>query len=82
MRIPLERLIDGVVRALTEHVMPQVPDRFARGQLWSVVDILNNLRERIDWKAALLEDETRSAVGVLATMTAPNRHPRERGEPC
>ena len=70
MRIPLDRLIDGAVQALTEHVAPQVPDRCARGQRWSVIDILNNLRERIDWKTGPLEDETRSATAVLAVVTA------------
>ena len=69
MRIPLDRLIDGMVQALTTHVLPSVSDRFARGQVWSVVDLLNNLRERIDWKAALLDDETRSAEAVLAEIT-------------
>jgi hypothetical protein len=68
MRIPLERLIDGAVQALTEHVAPQVPDRFARGQLWSVIDILNNLRERIDWKSAPLDEEARAAADVLADL--------------
>ena len=70
MRIPLDRLLDGALHALTNNVMPHVPDRFARGQLWSVVDILNNLRERIDWKAGPLEDETTSAVSVLHAVTA------------
>ena len=40
MTIPLEALIDGAVRTLTEAVLPDVTSRFARGQLFAVVDVL------------------------------------------
>lgn len=68
MRLPLDRLIDGSIQALTRHVAPAVSDRFARGQLWSVVDILNNLRERIDWKVEPLQSETDAAATALETV--------------
>lgn len=70
MRIPLDRMVDGLVHALTQQVVPHVSDRYARGQLWSVVDVLANLRDRIDWRAAPLEDEIASAVATLEQLGA------------
>lgn len=70
MRIPLDRMVDGLVQALTKQVAPHVGDRYARGQLWSVVDVLANLRDRIDWNPTALEDETRSAVDALEQIAA------------
>jgi len=53
MTIPVETLIDGLARTLTDAVLPDVTSRFARGQLFAVVDVLRNLRDRLEVKAAL-----------------------------
>jgi hypothetical protein len=66
MRVPVETLIDGLVRTLTEAVLPDVTTRFARGQLYAVVDVLRNLRDRIEVRAALAEAESASAAEALA----------------
>ena len=66
MRIPVETLIDGVVRTLVEAVLPDVPTRFARGQLYAAIDVLRNLRDRVEVRAALLAEEAASAEGALA----------------
>jgi len=68
--IPVETLIDGLVRTLTEAVLPGVTDRFARGQLFTVVDVLQNLRDRLEVKAALLEAEAASAATALGRACA------------
>ena len=65
MTIPVETLIDGLVRTLTEAVLPDVTSRFARGQLFAVVDVLRNLRDRLEVKAALHEAEAVSAAAAL-----------------
>jgi len=57
MTIPVETLIDGLARTLTDAVLPEVTSRFARGQLFAVVDVLQNLRDRLEVKAALYEAE-------------------------
>jgi hypothetical protein len=66
VRIPLETLIDGVVETLTGSVLPDVSTRFARGQLFAVVDVLRNLRDRVELRAGLLAEEAASAEDALA----------------
>jgi hypothetical protein len=64
-RLSVEALLDGVVQTLTERVLPSVSSRFARGQLYAAVDVLRNLRDRVEVKAALLEAEAASAASAL-----------------
>jgi hypothetical protein len=70
MLVPLETLIDGLVRTLVEGVLPDVGTRFARGQLYAVVDVLRNLRDRVEPKAALDEAEAASATDALERVVA------------
>jgi len=70
MLVPIEMLIDGVVRTLTEHVLPDVEGRFARGQLYAAVDVLRNLRDRIEARIALDEAEATSAAAALERVIA------------
>jgi hypothetical protein len=66
--VPIETLVDGVVRTLTERVLPDVPTRFARGQLYAVIDVLRNLRDRIEPRASLCDDESASITAALARV--------------
>ena len=70
MTIPVETLIDGLARTLTDAVLPDVTSRFARGQLFAVVDVLRNLRDRLEVKAALHEAEAASAAVALERAAA------------
>ncbi len=63
-------LVDGVLRTLREQVLPAVQDRYARGQLFAVLDVLHNLRDRVECKASLLDTEAESAAAVLAAVLA------------
>ena len=65
MLIPPEHLIDGCVRTLLETVLPAIESRFARGQLYAVVDVLRNLRDRIEEKSSVLELEAQSLQDSL-----------------
>lgn len=49
MNNSLDRLIDGMIATLRDQVIPQVKEDFSRGQAYGVIDLLNNLRLRIDW---------------------------------
>src|SRR5947208_2925904 len=64
MTIPLETLIDGLVRTLTDAVLPDVTSRFPRAPLFAVVDVLRNLRDRVEVKAVLHEAEAASAAAA------------------
>src|SRR5438874_7967760 len=70
MLVPPEVLIDGAVRTLLEFVLPNVSTPFARGQLYAVVDVRRNLRDRVEEKAALLDAEASSAAAALARVVA------------
>lgn len=63
--IPTGTLLDGVVRTLLEEVLPHVPGGYARGQLYTAVDVLQNLRDRVEVRRDLLEAEAESACAAL-----------------
>jgi len=65
MQLTVETLLDGVMRTLREAVLPGVHGRFARGQLFAVLDVLQNLRDRVEPKAELAEAEATSAAAAL-----------------
>ncbi len=66
MRIPPEELLDGCVETLRSLVLPAVASRYARGQLFAVLDVLRNLRDQVEEKSSLLEAEADSAGAALA----------------
>lgn len=68
--IPLERLIDGCLQTLREEVLPEVGSRAVRGRVWAVLDVLNNLRDRIEEKRAPAETEAQSAEEALRRLPA------------
>ena len=65
MLIPPEELLDGAVATLLEAVLPALETRFARGQLYAVVDVLRNLRDRVESRCAALAAEAASAEAAL-----------------
>ena len=65
MLIPPEELLDGAVATLLESVLPALGTRFARGQLYAVVDVLRNLRDRVEPRCAALAAEAASAEAAL-----------------
>jgi hypothetical protein len=66
----VERLIDGVVATLVDAVLPDCATPFARGQLYAAVDVLRNLRDRVEPRADLAEAESASAAAALAAAIA------------
>jgi hypothetical protein len=76
MRIPVETLLAGVSRTLLQHVLPQVADRAARGQLYAAVDVLRNLERRVEWAHAPREAE---AASIEAALRAASERLRASG---
>jgi hypothetical protein len=70
MAIAIERLIDGCLETLREDVLPDVGTAFARGQVWAVMDILQNLRDRVEVKQVFAIEEAGSAEAALARTAA------------
>ena len=70
MLLAPEMLIDGVVRTLRETVLPALESRVARAHCYAVLDVLQNLRDRVGEKAELLAAEAESAAGALERAAA------------
>jgi hypothetical protein len=66
----LHRLIDGMIAQLRTEVIPRLDDEFARGQAFGVVDVLNNLKPRVDWLVTPLAEEVDEQRALLATLNA------------
>jgi hypothetical protein len=71
--IPLERLIDGCMQTLRDEVLPEVASRAVRGRVWAVLDVLHNLRDRIEEKAAPAAAEIASAQETLGRLAQARR---------
>jgi hypothetical protein len=70
MQLAVETLLDGVMRTLREAVLPAVEGRFARGQLFAILDVLQNLRDRVEPKASVDDAEATSASAALNRVVA------------
>jgi hypothetical protein len=70
MQLAIETLLDGVMRTLRDAVLPSVEGRFARGQLFAVLDVLQNLRDRVEPRAELDDAEAASAETALRAVVA------------
>jgi hypothetical protein len=66
MHIPPERLLEGALQTLHDAVLPHVEDKGARAQLFAVMDVLNNLRDRVEDKTSLLLVEAGSGLAALS----------------
>lgn len=49
MNNSLERVLDGIAQALRRDVIPRLDDEYATGQALAVIDLINNLKPRLDW---------------------------------
>lgn len=70
MHLPIEDLLDGAMRTLRSEILPALDSPRARGQLHCVLDLLNNLRDRVAYKPALFEEEAGSATEALEAVRA------------
>jgi hypothetical protein len=68
--IPPERLIDGCVETLRDEVLPNLEARTARGRLYAVMDVLQNLRELERIAAVLREAGSADAAGGVEAALA------------
>lgn len=68
MKIPLERLIEGIIATLRTDVIPNVSDSYARGQAVGVIDLLNNIGGRVEWARAPLVQAIEDKLAVLADV--------------
>ncbi len=64
----LDKIFDGIVEMLRDQVLPKVDDEFTRGQLYAAMDLLANLKVRVDWDVAALRDDVGERLALLPRL--------------
>lgn len=64
------RIIDGMTATLRQEVLTRLQDEFARGQVYGVINLLNNLRLRADWSVGFLRQEVQATQDALRAAHA------------
>lgn len=68
MNNSLERLVDGMVTALRESVLPDIEGEFARGQAYGVIFLLETLKRRTAWSPAFLGEQVAALNDLVASF--------------
>lgn len=68
MNNSLDRLLDGICAALRRDVIPRLDDEYATGQALAVIDLINNLKPRLDWAVPPLVERARSQQALVAEL--------------
>jgi hypothetical protein len=64
----LERLFDGMIDVLQTRVIPRIQDEFARGQTYGAIDILRNLKPRVEWSTGPLREDIATELALAARI--------------
>jgi hypothetical protein len=70
MNNSFERLIDGMTVTLRNEVLTRLDDEFARGQVFGIINLLNNMRLRADWSVNFLQQEVNAQREAFAKVEA------------
>ena len=65
MNNSLDRLFAGIIASLHGEIIPRLDDEFARGQAYAAMDLLNNLRPRIDWAVGPLAEQITAQLAAV-----------------
>jgi hypothetical protein len=65
----LDRIFDGIVQMLRDDVLPRIDDEFARGQVYGAMDLLGNLKTRVEWDAGALRGDVTERTALVAKIT-------------
>ena len=66
----LERIFDGLIDALQSSVIPAIQDESARSQAYGVLDMLRNLKPRVEWALGPLQDDVAQQLASIARIAA------------
>jgi len=67
----LDRIFEGLAKALRDDVLPAVSDPYARAQVLAGAELVGNLATRVEWRSADLREEIGQVRALLATASAP-----------
>jgi hypothetical protein len=69
METPLQRIVERINNSLENVIAPQIASTIVRGQLFAVVEILNQIQERFDYRHDLMFQDIQVGRQMLATLT-------------
>jgi len=69
MNNTLDRLFAGLIASLHGEIIPRLDDEFARGQAYAAMDLLNNLRPRIDWAVGPLAEQIAAQLAAVQRIS-------------
>lgn len=78
MNNSLGRLIDGIVIVLEREIIPRVDDAYARGQAFAVMDLLRNMRPRLQWSREITLAQVALQETALTQVDKACRGQKER----
>lgn len=68
MNNSLDRILEGIAASIRHDVIPRLTDEYASGQALAVIDLINNLRPRVDWAVGPLRARISAQKKLLATL--------------
>ena len=83
MNNSLDRLLEGIATALRIDVIPRLNDEYATGQALAIIDLINNIKLRVDWAVPpLLTRATfqRALIDELESLLANCRERPKAGD--
>lgn len=66
----LERIFDGIIEILHTRVIPEIDDASVRGQAYGALDMLRNLKPRVEWAAGPLHEDVSRRLALIARIVA------------
>jgi hypothetical protein len=78
MNNSLNRLIEGIVIALEREIIPRVDGAYARGQAFAIIDLLRNMRPRLQWSREITLAQVELQEAALTRVAQACRGQRER----
>jgi hypothetical protein len=66
----LERIFDGIIDVLHSRVIPKIHDESARSQAYGALDMLRNLKPRVEWAVGPLRDDVVAGLSLCARIAA------------
>ncbi len=68
MDTPFTRIVEGLNHTLENVIAPEIESTIVRGQLFAVVEILNQLQARFDYRHDLMVQDIQVGRQMLATL--------------
>jgi hypothetical protein len=66
----LERIFDGIIDVLHSRVIPKIQEESARGQAYGALDMLRNLKPRVEWAVGPLHDDVAEGLSLVERIAA------------